>query len=84
MVFARVDNQRQSRNEFYLIQERYFRPKLNNVDLVVYVVKNTSKLEQNVISDIRRFFTFAISNDHWYVKLSTSKKGVFFYTATSF
>lgn len=65
MVFARVDNQRQSRNEFYLIQERYFRPKLNNVDLVVYVVKNTSKLEQNVISDIRRFFTFAISNDHW-------------------
>lgn len=65
MVFARVDNQRQSRNEFYLIQERYFRPKLNNVDLVVYVVHNTSKLEQNVISDIRRFFTFAISNDHW-------------------
>lgn len=65
MVFARVDNQRQSRYEFYLIQERYFRPKLNNVDLVVYVVKNTSKLEQNVISDIRRFFTFAISNDHW-------------------
>lgn len=65
MVFARVDNQRQSRNEFYLIQKRYFRPKLNNVHLVVYVVNNTSKLEQNVISDIRRFFTFAISNDHW-------------------
>lgn len=65
MVFARVDNQRQSRNEFYLIQEPYFRPKLNNVHLVVYVVNNTSKLEQNVISDIRRFFTFAISNDHW-------------------
>lgn len=52
LVFARVDNQRQSRNEFYLIQERYFRPKLNNVHLVEHVVNKTSKLEQNVKSDI--------------------------------
>lgn len=68
----------QSHDEFYLMQEHYFRPKLNNVHLVVYVVNKTSKLKQNVTSDRRRFFTFEWSEvgqtEHVYCLTNLLKK----------
>lgn len=68
----------QSHDEFYLMQEHYFRPKLNNVHLVVYVVNKTSKLKQNVTSDRRSFFTFEWSEvgqtEHVYCLTNLLKK----------